>query len=257
MITTALSGLALVLGLMVLIWLASLWLRDASLVDRYWGAGFVLLAWLYWLSAGTPLAGLPVVVATTLWGSRLSLYLTWRNWGHGEDYRYRDMRRVHGRRFPLISLGTVFLLQGVILWLVAMPLLPAAMAPAAGSGSLLVAGLLVWALGFVWEAVADVQMARFRADPANRGRVMDRGLWRYSRHPNYFGEILVWWGVFLMAAAVGGWWTAFGPALMTVLLLRVSGVSLLERKLNATRPAYRDYVARTNALIPAPPRRAG
>ena len=247
-------GLLAALALMLGVWLASLAYRDASLVDRFWGAGFVLLVWVYWLGAGSPTAGLVAVLAVSLWGGRLSLYLSWRNWGHGEDYRYQEMRRTHGERFALVSLGTVFLLQGLIMWLVAMPLLPAS----GVEGPVLfwlLAGLLLWAVGFAWETIGDWQMARFKADPANKGQVMDRGLWRYCRHPNYFGEIVLWWGFYLMAVAAGGWWTIFGPALMTFLLMRVSGVALLEKKLNETRPAYRDYVERTNALLPAPPRR--
>lgn len=251
--TLAASGFLAALLLMLGVWLASLVYRDASLVDRFWGAGFVLLAWVYWLVAGSPVAGFLPVLAVSLWGGRLSLYLSWRNWGHGEDYRYREMRETHGARFPLVSLVTVFLLQGVILWLVAMPLLPAASGTSLQPVWLLL-GILLWSVGFAWEAIGDWQMARFKADPANRGQVMDRGLWRYSRHPNYFGEIVLWWGFYLMALAAGGWWTIFGPALMTFLLVRVSGVALLEKKLNETRPAYRDYVQRTNALLPAPPR---
>ena len=251
-----LLGLATALVLMVAVWLASLVRQDASLVDRFWGAGFVLLAWVYWLSAGAPAAGLITVIPVTLWGLRLSLYLTWRNWGKGEDARYQDMRRHHGARFPLVSLVTVFGLQGLIMWLVAMPLVYGSAAGAAATPwwPLTGLGLVLWAVGLAWEAIGDAQLARFKADPANRGRVMDRGLWRYSRHPNYFGEMVLWWGFFCMGAAAGGWWTVISAALMTFLLARVSGVTLLEQKLNETRPAYRDYVARTNALIPGPPR---
>ncbi|SEO72796.1 DUF1295 domain-containing protein [Aquisalimonas asiatica] len=254
-----LLGLVAALGLMLLVWLASLQRRDASLVDRFWGAGFVLLAWVYWFSAGLPAAGLVMVLPVTLWGLRLSAYLSWRNWGHGEDYRYREMRDKHGSRFPWVSLWTVFMLQGVLMWLIAMPLVHGARVPGGDAliAPLAVLGLAVWAFGFVWESLADAQLARFKAEPENRGRVMDRGVWRYSRHPNYFGEIVLWWGFFLIAAAAGGWWTAVSAALMTFLLIRVSGVTLLEKKLNETRPEYRDYVARTNALLPGPPRRAG
>ncbi len=252
-----LLGLASALGLMLVVWLASLRLRDASLVDRFWGAGFVLLAWAYWFSAGAPAPGLLMVIPVTLWGLRLSGYLTWRNWGHGEDYRYAEMRDKHGSRFPWVSLWTVFMLQGAIMWIVAMPLLYGARVTEGSEPiwPLTVAGLALWLLGFAWEAIGDAQLARFKANPANRGQVMDRGLWRYSRHPNYFGEIVLWWGFFLMAAAAGGWWTAISAALMTFLLVRVSGVALLEQKLHETRPAYRAYIERTNALIPAPPRR--
>ncbi len=249
-------GLASALGLMLVIWLASLRLQDASLVDRFWGAGFVLLAWVYWFTAGAPPAGLLMVIPVTLWGVRLSAYLSWRNWGHGEDYRYQEMRARHGGRFPWVSLWTVFMLQGAIMWLVAMPLLYGTRVADAGEllWPLAALGLALWLLGFLWESVADTQLARFKADPANRGQVMNSGLWRYSRHPNYFGEIVLWWGFFLMAAAAGGWWTVISAALMTFLLVRVSGVALLEKKLHETRPAYREYIENTNALIPGPPR---
>jgi len=254
--TAVFIGLAAALCLMLLVWLSSLVLRDASLVDRFWGAGFVLLAWVYWLTAGAPAAGLLMVLAVTLWGGRLSLYLTWRNWGHGEDYRYQEMRKTHGERFPLVSLVTVFLLQGLLMWIIAMPVMVGARLSelAVANNALLIAGLLLWALGLGWEAVADRQLARFKADPQNKGKVMDRGLWRYSRHPNYFGEILLWWGFFVMAASAGGWWTFFSAVLMTFFIAKVSGVTLLEKKLNQTRPKYQDYVARTNTLIPWPPK---
>lgn len=248
-------GLGVALGLMVLVWLSSLALRDASLVDRYWGAGFVLLAWVYWWSAGAPLAGLLTVVPVTLWGMRLSLFLTWRNWGHGEDYRYQEMRVRHGSRFAWVSLWTVFVLQGGLMWLVSVPVFTGARAGEAPAIWLALPGVLIWAVGLVWETVADAQLARFKADPANAGRVMDEGLWHYSRHPNYFGEILVWIGFYLLAAAVGGWWSIIGSALMIFLVARVSGVTLLEKKLHASRPAYRDYMLSTNALIPGRPRR--
>ncbi|WP_290652531.1 DUF1295 domain-containing protein [Aquisalimonas sp.] len=249
-------GFAAAIGLMVLVWIASLIRGDASLVDRFWGAGFVLLAWVYWLTAGAPALGLLMVLAVTLWGLRLSGYISWRNWGHGEDYRYQEMRHKHGERFPWVSLWTVFVLQGVLMWLIAMPVFYGARAHDAEVmlWPLVVAGMALWLVGLVWETVADAQLARFKSHPENRGRVMDEGLWRYSRHPNYFGEIVVWWGFFLMAASAGGWWTFISAGLMSFLIARVSGVTLLEKKLSETRPAYRDYVARTNALIPGPPR---
>lgn len=250
---TALWGLAVSTGLFVLIWLASLLRRDASLVDRFWGLGFVVVAAFYWWRAGMPATGLPALLAVCVWGLRLSAYLTWRNWGHGEDYRYVAMRERHGKRFALVSLVSVFLLQAVILWIVAFPLLPATGRTGGLIAACAIAGLAIWAVGLFFETVGDWQMARFKADPANRGRVMDRGLWRYTRHPNYFGDICVWWGLYLLALPQG-WWTVFGPLLMTFLLARVSGVTLLEQKLDETRPAYRDYKRRTNALIPGPPR---
>lgn len=253
------AGLLVTLGLMVFVWLTSLVLRDASLVDRYWGFGFVVLAWFWWATGPRELLSLIPVVLVSVWGLRLSLYLTWRNWGHGEDYRYKAMRDKHGRRFWLVSLFTVFLLQGAIMWVVAFPLL------LIGHGSLLggpwvaalVAGIALWGVGLVFEAMGDAQLARFKADPANKGRVMDRGLWRYTRHPNYFGDICIWWGYWLMSLPAGGWWTAFGPALMSFFIARVSGVTMLEDSLKNKKPEYADYIRRTNALIPGPPKSPG
>jgi steroid 5-alpha reductase family enzyme len=252
------SGLALAILLFVGLWLASLVLRDASLVDRFWGASFVLLAWWYAGLGGGPdsLAAQALLILVTVWGLRLSLYLTWRNWGHGEDYRYAEMRQRHGTRFGLVSLGTVFLLQAVLAWVIAMPLYAglAAGAPVPGRTLLLWLGVAAWLVGFGFETVGDAQLARHRADASRRGRVLDTGLWRYTRHPNYFGDALAWWGHWLIATSLGGGWTIFAPLLMTFLLMRVSGVTLLERKLAETRPAYRDYAARTNAFFPGPPR---
>jgi len=247
-------GLLVTLLLMGGIWFASLRHRDASLVDRFWGAGFVLLAWVYWLLGGAPVVGLAMVGAVSVWGLRLSVFLTRRNWGHGEDARYAAMRERHGARFALVSLYSVFLLQGVLLWLIAMPVFAGARVPGDVVLPALLLGGAVWLFGLLWESVADAQLAAFRRDPQNRGQVLDRGLWRYSRHPNYFGECVVWIGFFIMAAAVGGWWSGFSTALMILLLIKVSGVSLLEEGLRARKPAYQAYVRRTNALIPGPPR---
>jgi len=253
----ALAGLLVAIALMTLIWLASLWCRDASLVDRYWGLGFVVLAWFWWLTGPQAWPALIPVVLVTVWGLRLSLYLSWRNWGHGEDYRYQAMREKHGGRFWWVSFFTVFLLQGVIMWVVAAPLLVIGQSAfdADWLWPLLMLGGGLWLLGFVFEAVGDWQLARFKSDPANRGRVMDRGLWRYTRHPNYFGDICIWWGYFLMSLPAGGWWTFYGPAIMSFFIARVSGVTLLEQSLKDKKPEYADYVRRTNALFPGPPRK--
>lgn len=255
----AASGLVLVGALFAILWLASLALRDASLVDRFWGAAFVALAWWYAFLGGAPrpLAALVLLVLVTVWGLRLSLYLTWRNWGKGEDYRYAEMRRRHGSaRFGLVSLGTVFLLQAGLAWIIAMPLYAglALGVPVAGRTALLWTGVAAWLVGFGFETVGDAQLARHLADSSRRGQVLDTGLWRFTRHPNYFGDALAWWGHWLVAASLGGGWTIFAPILMSFLLMRVSGVTLLERKLVETRPAYRDYAARTSAFFPWPPR---
>ena len=257
----ALFGLGLALALMTAVWLASLQRRDVSLVDRVWGAAFVVLAWGYLVvspAAEPPVARrLLVPLLVTLWGLRLSIYLTWRNWGHGEDFRYAEMRRATPG-FAWKSLLRVFWLQATIAWVVGLPLLQVQRRdPGPDLGWLDLAGVVFFAVGLLFETVGDLQLARFKADPANRGRVLDRGLWRYTRHPNYFGDAMVWWGLALIALATpGAWWSLIGPAVMTFLLMRVSGVALLEKTLAETKPGYRDYVRRTSAFFPLPPRPA-
>jgi steroid 5-alpha reductase family enzyme len=226
-------------------------------VDRFWGLAFVLQAWWYAapdLPGDWPAGALLALV--TIWGVRLSFHITRRNWGKGEDYRYVEMRTRHGGRFPIVSLGTVFLLQAALAWLIGMPLY-AGLADGDGTVRHGVAsvGVVVWIVGFVFETVGDRQLERHRADPSRRGAVLATGLWRYTRHPNYFGDAAVWWGLWMIAAARGGWWTVFAPVLMTVFLLRVSGVTLLERRLRESRPGYREYAERTSSFFPWPPRR--
>ncbi len=247
---------AAVAVLMLVTWVASLAAKDASLVDRIWGLGFALVAGFGWATGAGPLARRSLVLAlVAIWGLRLSIHITRRNWGHGEDYRYQAMRQRHPTGFAAWSLVSIFGLQGVLMLLIALPILVAqeAREPMALS-AWDAAGSLLWATGFAIEATADQQLARFRGDPANQGRVLDSGLWRYSRHPNYFGDAVLWWGIFVIALGVGGWWTVVSPIVMTILLMRVSGVPLLETRLQETRPAYRDYVARTSAFVPWPPK---
>jgi steroid 5-alpha reductase family enzyme len=245
-------------AVMFALWLASLARRDVSIVDIWWGPGFAFLTAIAFALGpiGSPRRGLLVGLVAT-WGVRLGSHLAWRNHGLGEDARYARMRRHHGERFRWVSLATVFGLQAVLQWIIALPLLVAQLLPGARPlGALDGIGVALFATGLFFEAVGDLQLARFKADPANRGRVMDRGLWRYTRHPNYFGDCLVWWGLFAIAAATpAGPWMMASPLLMTFLLLRVSGVALLERSLVHTRPAYRDYIERTSAFFPRPPLR--
>lgn len=253
----ALGGLAAVLSLSLLVWALSLRLRDASIADVWWGLGFVLLVWLYFLLSPvlTPRSWL-VAVLVTLWGTRLAAHIARRNHGKGEDPRYQAMRAAHGPAFWWRSLFTVFWLQGAILWWVALPLVAAVQAPRpAALTGIDGLGALVFAVGFLFEAVGDRQLRRFRADPSNRGQVLDRGLWRYTRHPNYFGDAVLWWGLYIIAAATpGGWLTGLSPALMTLLLRHVSGVTLLEPSLMASKAGYHAYVARTPAFVPWFPR---
>ncbi|HSP55769.1 MAG TPA: DUF1295 domain-containing protein [Dehalococcoidia bacterium] len=256
---TAAIGLAAVIAYMTALWLASLALRNASIVDIFWGLGFVFIAAVYMVAGdGWDARQALVLGLVAIWGLRLSGYILWRNHGKGEDFRYRKMREASGPRFWWQSYLQVFLLQGLLLWVISAPLLAAEHNSEPDHIVLTdVLGALVWAIGFFFEAVGDWQLARFKSDPANKGRVMQYGLWRYTRHPNYFGDATLWWGYYLIAAGTtDGWLTAFGPAIMTVLLMRVSGVALLERTLKRDKPEYADYITRTSAFIPWFPRRA-
>jgi steroid 5-alpha reductase family enzyme len=257
-ITTAMVAAAIAItALMLATWLLSLALRNASIVDIVWGAGFVLVAWVVRATVdGNPARQWLLVAMTTLWGLRLAGYLWWRNHGKGEDFRYRAMRKRWGPRFPVISLATVFLFQGVMMWIVSLPVQLGQADDTPDLGWLAALGVLVWLIGLAFETIGDAQLARFKADPANAGTVMDRGLWRYTRHPNYFGDACVWWGIALVAAETGtGAWGLLGALMMTVLLRRVSGVTLLEKSLTKRREGYADYVARTSPFVPRPPRR--
>ena len=252
-LATSLEALASLLCLMTAVWVVSLVRRDVSTVDLFWGTSFLVATWVYFGAAEvTLIRHLLVLGLVHLWGLRLSVYLLLRNWGKPEDPRYRAMRERRGERFAWTSLFIVFWLQAVLAWLISLPLHAAL---ASGSPSDLTAldwcGAVLFALGFGFEVVGDWQLARFKSDPANTGDVCDRGLWRYTRHPNYFGEAVLWWGLACFALATpGAAWTLIGPVLITVLLVNVSGVSLIERELTHTKAGYQTYVAKTSAFIP-------
>jgi steroid 5-alpha reductase family enzyme len=255
--TTAFVGLGAVLALLTLVWMLSVKLRDTSIADVCWGLGFVLLSWLYCFLAPalTPRSWL-VATLVTLWGTRLAAHIFRRNHGRGEDPRYQAMRAAHEQTFWWRSLFTVFWLQGTLLWFVSLPLLVAVRATQPEGLTVLDAvGVALFAIGFAFEVVGDHQLGRFKAQPENRGKVLESGLWRYTRHPNYFGDATAWWGLYVIAASTpGGWLTLLSPALMTLLLLRVSGVTLLEKGLTASKPGYQAYIARTPAFFPWFPR---
>ena len=242
----------LIMTSMILLWLASLRLKDASIVDIFWGLGFVLIAWATFAVTSGGLRSMLVVAVTTIWGLRLAIYLAWRNHGKGEDARYKAMRDGRGDSFWWVSLITVFALQGVVMWLVSMPI-QIGQTDATPFSVLNYAGAIVWAIGFLFESLGDYQLARFKSSAQADWKVMDQGLWRYTRHPNYFGNALIWWGIFGMSASSSTLWLAFSPILMTFLLLRVSGVALLEKSLSSRSQEYRDYVRRTSAFCPWPP----
>lgn len=252
--TAFLYGLGGILAAGFVAWAISLAKRDVSIVDSLWSLMFFLAAGLYLATASQPgPTSILVLVMVGLWALRLSAYITWRNWGEDEDRRYQHIRERNQPGFAYKSLYLVFGLQGVLAWIISLPLLVAihADAPLDLLGCL---GIGLWLVGMAFEAGGDWQLARFKADPAHRGKVLDSGLWRYTRHPNYFGNALIWWGFFLLALSAGGWWTVVSPVLMTFLLLKVSGVVLLEKDISDRRPEYRAYIQRTNAFFPGPPR---
>ncbi|MEJ2308171.1 MAG: DUF1295 domain-containing protein [Gammaproteobacteria bacterium] len=253
MITAWMWSLPLLLVMGAAGWLYAFRRSNVNIVDSLWSLFFLAATLVYGAFAGQmALSSWLLLALVAAWSLRLSLHLWLRNAGKPEDHRYAAMRE-RNPRFARRSLVTVFGLQAVLAWLISAPLAAALSTPAdAGVLHLLATGL--FALGFFFESVADWQLARFRSNPANRGKVLDTGVWRLSRHPNYFGEACIWWSFFLFALAAGHAWTVFAPLLMTFLLLRVSGVSLLERDIEERRPAYRRYVETTSAFIPWFPR---
>jgi len=249
-------AVAAVLSVAVIFWVVSVVRNDVSIVDSLWSLMFLLTLVVYVVAADStsPRAWL-VLGLVGVWALRLSIYITVRNFGEPEDHRYREIRRNNAPHFRFKSLYIVFGLQAALACFIALPLLAAA-SGASPLGWLDFLGIGLWLAGMYFEVVGDWQLARFKADPRNRGKVLDTGLWRFTRHPNYFGEFLIWWGYFLIALAAGGWWTALSPLVMSFLLLKVSGVALLEKSIGQRRPEYADYVRRTNAFLPGPPRAA-
>ena len=248
----------IILGLMTLLWLVSLALKNSSIVDIFWGSGFVIVAWAAFVLTPGGFEPRKILLASlvTIWGLRLSLYILWRNWGKAEDFRYQVWRKEAGAAWWWRSFFKVFFLQGVILWIVAAPLLVAQISAQPGHLTWIdYLALPVWLVGFFFEAVGDWQLVRFKANPANKGKVLNTGVWRYTRHPNYFGDSAQWWAFYIIALAAGGWWTIFSPIIMTTLLMRVSGVTLLEKTLKDEKPGYKEYVQTTSEFIPWFPRK--
>ncbi len=248
-----LTNFLAVAAMMVIGWAISLVYKNVTVVDSLWGLGFVLIAWItLFLSDGYAARNTLITAMITLWGLRLSIYLSIRNWGKGEDPRYGLWRKESGDRFWIVSLFKVFILQAVFMWCISLAPQVGQMASIPDQLTWLdIVGMGIWAAGFIFETVGDWQLARFKAKPDNKGKVMDQGLWAYSRHPNYFGEFLVWWGLFLVTlSTTGSWWTILSPLIVTVVLLKMTGIPLTEKTISHTRPGYAEYVKRTNAFIP-------
>jgi steroid 5-alpha reductase family enzyme len=253
---TALITFLAIQAMMTGAWIISYFIRNVAVIDSFWGLGFVLVAWTALFINGAPVANSAIIVCLiSVWGLRLSAYLTWRNWGQEEDARYAAMRKNVGSRFKWTSYITVFTLQAILLWLISMPIQLASLAETAeGPAWVIWLGCIIWLGGFYFEVVGDWQLARFKSKPENKGQVLDQGLWKYTRHPNYFGEFCMCWGIYLISINAGGIWTFFSPVIMTFLLMKVSGVTLLERDISERRPAYQRYQKNTSAFFPAPPK---
>lgn len=246
------NGLVVALSIGALAWLASLPRRNLGFVDALWPLLFLAMTTSYIADApAVNERAYLLLFMVTVWAVRLSLFVTLRGWRQREDRHYQALRAGNAPGFWLKSLYLIFGAQAIVAWIVSLPLLGATLG---GSplGALDFAAVALWLLGFGFQAIGDQQLARFRADPANSRGVLETGLWRFTRHPNYFGEACIWWAYYLFAAAAGAWWTIVGPILMTFLLLRVSGVALVERDIADRRPAYGDYSRQTNAFLPGP-----
>jgi len=247
------SAAVAVYALVTLVWVASVVRSDVSIIDAFWGPAYLVALVAAWRTSPNSAWAVPTLVLVGAWAIRLALHLAPRL-GEEEDYRYAAMRERNGPAFRWTSLPRVFWLQGTLVVLFSSPLVATVIAPGM-PGELAAAGAALAIGGLIFEAIADAQLAAFKRDPDSKGSVMDHGLWRYSRHPNYFGEAVVWWGLGLWsAAALGSPLPLLVSVLMTLLLLRVSGVPLLESHLESTRPGYAEYARRTSAFVPLPPR---
>ena len=239
--------------LMTILWVISVISKNVSIVDLFWGFGFVLTAGFYYLKTdGYEPRKIILTILVAIWGIRLSVYLAWRNLGKGEDFRYKQFRKNYGeKRYWWISFFQTFLLQGVLMWLISAPLLGAQFYRVNNHLTVFdFAAFVFWITGICFEAGGDIQLALFKADPSNKGKVLDKGFWHYTRHPNYFGDSAVWWGFGFFCFAAGSYLPVLGSVLMTAMIIKVSGVTLLEKSLKDQKSGYRDYIEKTSAFIP-------
>lgn len=248
-----LQALLVILMLMTILWLVSIIIKNVSIVDLFWGFGFVLVTLFYFIKTdGLNHRKIILMTMVAVWGMRLSIYLAWRNIGKGEDFRYREFRKRYGEKsYWWFSYFQTFLFQGILMWLISAPLLGSQYYGASKDlGIFDYAGIIFWIFGFIFEAGGDFQLARFKADPKNKGRVLNLGFWRYTRHPNYFGDSSVWWGYALICIAAGSYIPVLGSVLMTTVIIKVSGVAILEKSLKVQKPEYNEYIRKTSAFFP-------
>ncbi|WP_372369303.1 DUF1295 domain-containing protein [Candidatus Uabimicrobium sp. HlEnr_7] len=251
--TIYLWGGAVVFLYVTTIWTISLLKKDASIIDIFWGMGFVVLAFFYHLFGNSSWqANAIILLLVSVWGLRLSIYLASRNLGKPEDYRYQVWRKNHGKNWWWKSFYRVFMLQGVVMWIVSAPLLSAlyGVKEAFTWNIFAILAIVFWTIGIAFEAGGDWQLTKFKKNPENKGKVLDSGFWKLTRHPNYFGDAMVWWAFYFLACANGGYACIASTLIMNFFLIRISGVALLEKNLVKTKPQYQDYIEKTNAFLP-------
>jgi len=248
-----LKAFIVIISMMTILWIISIYIKNVSIVDLFWGLGFVLTAgfYLYFCNDFT-FRKILIAVLITIWGLRLSIYLAWRNHGKGEDFRYQQFRKNYGEnRYWWISFFQTFLLQGVLMWIISQPLLGAFYYQKNVVINIFdLIGIIFWVIGIIFEAGGDFQLTKFKSYPENKGKVLNTGLWKYTRHPNYFGDASVWWGFGFFSIASGSYIPAIGSIIMTLLIIKVSGVALLEKSLKDRKPEYAEYVRKTSSFIP-------
>lgn len=251
--TLFLQASLIIFVFVTLLWIWSVFIKNVSIIDIFWGFGFVLVNAFYVFNSGElNTRKILLLVLVSIWGLRLAFYLAWRNIGKGEDFRYQEFRKNYGpKRYWWFSFFQTFLLQGILIMIVSLPLLGVQSSMTKGDLNLLdYIGIVVWLIGFAFESGGDFQLACFKSNTANKGKVLNTGFWKYTRHPNYFGDSAVWWAYAIFSIAAGSYWQIIGSVIMTVLIIKISGVALLEKTLNTTKPEYEEYVQKTNSFLP-------
>ena len=253
MTTLFFQASSIILILVTLLWIWSVFIKNVSIVDIFWGVGFVVVNTFYVFMSGE-LNARKIVILTLvcIWGFRLAIYLAIRNIGKGEDFRYQEFRQNYGpKRYWWFSYFQTFLLQGILIMIISLPLLGINYNNSNGNLQILdYLGIIIWLIGFTFESVGDFQLSNFKKDSKNKGKILHTGLWKYTRHPNYFGDSAVWWAYGIFSIAAGSYWQAIGAVIMTLLILKISGVSLLEKTLKETKPQYKEYIQKTSSFIP-------
>lgn len=245
-----------ILIFILLVYAIAQFIKDNSIVDIAWGIGFIIaMAISFFESQKFYTQNLLVNTMVVIWGLRLAFYIFLRHSGKGEDYRYKEMRDGWGKNAMLMALLKVFLPQAIVMYIIAFPVLAVNSNPHTEIQITDITGVIIWLLGFFFEAVGDAQMYVYKKNPGNKGKVMKYGLWKYTRHPNYFGEATMWWGIFVLAIPSGYWYLSLlSPIMITLLIIKVTGVELLEKKYK-DNPEYQDYILKTSSFIPLPPKK--